>query len=113
MTFIRRIAGLFLWLSWIFNLAPAQTRAASPAQAAKIAHPEPTDAFAQARLLLQRGQYDQAIDQLNQLGSQRPALKGLAHELGSAYYRKSDYPRAIESLKKPQEENPQDNEAWK
>jgi tetratricopeptide (TPR) repeat protein len=113
MTFVRCTA-LFLSLSWTLIPAWAQTQpvqAPSPVEAAKVAGPESPDAFAHTRLLLQRGQYDAAIDQLNQLGAQKPGLKGLAHELGSAYYRKGDYPKSIESLKKALDENPQDNEA--
>jgi tetratricopeptide (TPR) repeat protein len=114
MTFIRWIAALVLWLSWTLNLVSAEAQpvqAGSPVEGAKVAHPEAADAFAGARLLLQRGQYDEAIDHLTKLGAQTPGLKGLAHELGSAYYRKGDYPKAIESLKKALEERPQDNEA--
>src|SRR6476646_8401838 len=38
-------------------------------------------------------------------------MKGLSHELGSAYYKKNDYKNAIASLKKALEETPRDNEA--
>ena len=113
MAFVRWTA-LFLSFSWTLNPARAQTqpvKAPLPVEAAKVADPESREAFAQPRLLLQRGQYDAAIDQLNQLEAQQPGLKGLAHELGSAYYRKGDYPKAIESLKKALVESPQDNEA--
>src|SRR5437667_2047513 len=114
MTFIKWITALLLWLSWMLSPAVAQSQpvqAPSAVEAAKVAGPESADPFAQARLLLQRGQYDAAIDKLKQLEAQKPGLKGLSHELGSAYYRKGDYPKAIESLKKALEENPQDNEA--
>ena len=114
MTFAKWIAAILLCLSWTLNSAPAQSpplQAPPPMESAKDAHPESADAFAQARLLLQRGQYDEAVDQLKQLQGQRPGLKGLVHELGIAYYRKGDYPKAIESLKRALEENPQDNEA--
>ena len=115
MTSFTRTAALLFWLSCILcPLAAQSQQAPSPvegAEGAKISHPEPAAAFAQARLLLQRGQYDQAIDQLKELEAQQAGLKGLSHELGSAYYRKGDYPKAIENLKKALEESPQDNEA--
>jgi tetratricopeptide (TPR) repeat protein len=38
-------------------------------------------------------------------------MKGVAHELGVAYYKKSDFQNAIASLKKAFEENPRDDEA--
>ena len=76
MTFVKWTA-LFLLLSWTLISAWAQAppvQAPSLPEAAKAAGPEPSDAFAQARLLLQRGQYDPAIDRLNQLQAQKPGL---------------------------------------
>jgi tetratricopeptide (TPR) repeat protein len=110
-------------LKWIFvlllvtsNFALARGQSAQPAVpmggAAQSAQPQSSDPdFAQARLLLQRGQYDQAISQLQELQSQKPGLKGISHELGSAYYRKGDYIQAIQSLKQAVQEDPKDNEA--
>jgi tetratricopeptide (TPR) repeat protein len=68
-------------------------------------------AFAHARQLLQQGKYDDAIAELQQLSASQPQMKGLAHELGSAYYRKGDYFHAIDSLKQALQQDPQDNEA--
>ena len=67
--------------------------------------------FAHARQLLQQGKYDDAIAELQQLSTSQPQPKGLAHELGSAYYRKGDYFHAIDSLKQALQQNPQDSEA--
>ncbi|HXJ06585.1 MAG TPA: tetratricopeptide repeat protein [Candidatus Acidoferrum sp.] len=67
--------------------------------------------FDEARQLLQLGKYDDAISALHQLESTHPGIKGLSHELGTAYYKKSDYMNAIASLKKALEENPGDREA--
>jgi len=60
---------------------------------------------------MDQGKYDDAIFQLQELSSKNRGLKGLAHELGTAYYKKGDYVKAIDSFKKALEENPQDNEA--
>jgi len=112
MTSFTRIAALFLWLSCVPGPLAAQSRQApQTGEGTTTSPPEAADPLAGVRLLLQRGQYDQAIDQLKELEAQKPGLKGLSHELGSAYYRKGDYPKAIESLKKALEESPQDNEA--
>jgi tetratricopeptide (TPR) repeat protein len=82
------------------------------AQAAGHATDAPTaDSFASARVLLQQGKYDDAIAQLKELGAKSPGLKGLAHELGAAYYRKGDYLNAIDSLKQATAEDAADNEA--
>src|SRR2546430_17136771 len=98
MTFAKWIAAILLCLSWILNSAPAQSpplQAPPPVESAKDAHPESADAFAQARLLLQRWKYDEAADQLKQLQGQRPRLKVLGHELAIAYYRIDNYPKAM------------------
>jgi len=63
------------------------------------------------RRLLQQGKYDDAIAALHDFETQRPAMKGLAHEFGTAYYKKGDYVNAIAYLKKAREENPDDGEA--
>ncbi len=67
--------------------------------------------FSHARHLLDQGKYDEAIAELQQLSASQPDMKGLSHELGSAYYRKGDYVKAIEVLKRASAEDPQDNEA--
>jgi tetratricopeptide (TPR) repeat protein len=72
---------------------------------------QPQVEFDEVRRLSQQGKYDEAISALHQLESAHPGMKGLSHELGAAYYRKSDYRNAIASLKKALEENPADGEA--
>jgi tetratricopeptide (TPR) repeat protein len=67
--------------------------------------------FAEARRLMQQGKYDQAISQLQELSAKEPGLKGLPHELGTAYYKKGDYIKAIDSFKAAVEQDPHDNEA--
>ena len=52
--------------------------------------------FAQARKLVQQGKVDEAIAQLHAMESRDPSTKGLALELGTAYYKKSDYLNAIQ-----------------
>jgi len=80
----------------------------SPAQSPRKSEPAE---FAEATRLLQLGKFDEAIRLLENLERKEPAVKGLAHELGLAYYRKSDYPKAIASLKQALQENAGDNEA--
>jgi len=67
--------------------------------------------FTDARRLMQQGKYDQAIGQLQELSAKDPGLKGLPHELGTAYYKKGDYIKAIDSFKAAVEQDPHDNEA--
>jgi tetratricopeptide (TPR) repeat protein len=81
---------------------PPQTAQASPAAPAE---------FEQARKLLQQGKTDDAIAQLQTLEASVPATKGLALELGTAYYKKSDFIKAVEYLKKATAADPANGEA--
>jgi len=82
--------------------------ASAPSLQASAAAPDA--AFASARKLLQLGKYDEAIAELTALQNQTPAPKGLAHELGVAYYKKGDYMNAVQSLQSAQKEEPNDGE---
>jgi len=71
----------------------------------------PETAFSDARRLSEQGKFDEALAKLEALALKDPELKGLAHELGVTYYKKSDYLKAVASFKKALEEDPGDNEA--
>jgi tetratricopeptide (TPR) repeat protein len=73
--------------------------------------PVPAPDFAEPRNLIQQGKLDEAIAELRQLQSTSPSMKGLDLELGAAYYKKSDYPKAIEYLKKAAAADPSNGEA--
>jgi len=60
---------------------------------------------------MQAGKSDEAISELQMLESHDPSMKGLALELGTAYYKKSDFPKAIEYFKKATAEDPANQEA--
>ncbi len=60
---------------------------------------------------MQQGRTDEAIAQLQTIESRDPSTKGLALELGTAYYKKSDFPKAIEYLKKATAADPANGEA--
>ena len=60
---------------------------------------------------MQQGKVDEAIAQLQALEAEDPAAKGLALELGTAYYKKSDFVKAIEYLKKATAADPANGEA--
>lgn len=67
--------------------------------------------FDAARVLLRKGEYDQAIGLLQGLSTKEPRPKGVWHELGVGYYQKGDYLEAVLQLKKALIEDPGDNEA--
>jgi tetratricopeptide (TPR) repeat protein len=70
-------------------------------QSAPVAAPASAPAeFVQARKLMEQGKVDDAIVQLQTLETNAPTTKGLAFELGIAFYKKSDYPKAIEYLRR-------------
>src|SRR5260370_42385156 len=67
------------------------------------AQEKPED-LALARGLLERGKTDEAVAVLQRISAQQPELKGLAHEMGVALYKKSNFTGAIPSLFKADEE---------
>ncbi|HTT19474.1 MAG TPA: tetratricopeptide repeat protein [Candidatus Sulfotelmatobacter sp.] len=67
--------------------------------------------FASARKLMQLGKIDEAIVELQSIEVRDPSTNGLAFELGTAYYKKADYPKAVEYLKKATAADPSNNEA--
>jgi len=71
----------------------------------------PEKVLSDARRLSQQGKFDEALAQLEALALKDPELRGLAHELGVTYYKKSDYLKATASFKKALEEDPGDHEA--
>src|SRR5260370_20509815 len=60
---------------------------------------------------MQQGKVEDEITELHAVEASSPDLKGLDLELGTAYYKKSDYPKAIEYLKKATTADPGNNEA--
>jgi tetratricopeptide (TPR) repeat protein len=74
----------------------------------KPAAPAASTTLDDARKLIQQGKVDEAIAALQAFD---PATKGLSLELGTAYYKKSDYPKAIAYLKKATAEDPSNQEA--
>jgi tetratricopeptide (TPR) repeat protein len=101
-----RCAALLCALS---TNSSAQQSVPSEAPAPQTA-PVPSE-FAQARKLMQQGKFDEAIAELRKVESRNPGAKGLALELGTAYYKKSDSPNAIEYLKKATTADPGNREA--
>jgi len=110
------VAGLLDWLLLVDSMVFAHTISHSVhAQSGEGVKQRPIDlqdpTLAEARRLSQEGKFDEAIGELEALALKEPELKGLAHELGITYYRKSDYLKAVASFKKALEEDPGDNEA--
>lgn len=64
--------------------------------------------LAEAHKLVQQGKTDDAITKLRALD---PSTKGVAQELGNAYYKKNDFSQAIQYLKKAAAEDPENQEA--
>jgi len=60
---------------------------------------------------MQQGKVDEAIAELQTLEAREPAAPGLALEMGTAYYKKSDFPKAIEHLRKATAADPANGEA--
>jgi tetratricopeptide (TPR) repeat protein len=67
--------------------------------------------FAYSRNLMLQGKIDDAIAELQSVAVTHPDAKGLDLELGIAYYKKSDYVKAISYLKKAVILDPSNGEA--
>ncbi len=104
----KNIANLLLAFLALSVISAAQQPDASPPATPK---PAATADFTEPRKLMQEGKLDDAIAQLHALEAQDPAAKGLALELGTAYYRKNDFPQAIEYLRKANAADPANDEA--
>lgn len=67
--------------------------------------------FSHAHSLMQQGKVEEAIAELQTLEATAPNTKGLDLELGMAFYKKSDFTKAIDSLKKAVAADPSNSEA--
>jgi tetratricopeptide (TPR) repeat protein len=110
----RTIAFLFTLHSGIVAQQAAPPEAPSPERAQSSVQSKRTTTapdFSEARRLMQQGKIDDAIAALQTLEAHDPTAKGLDLELGTAYYKKSDYVKAIASLKKATTADPGNSEA--
>ncbi len=73
----------------------------------RVEHPD----LKHASALIDQGRYQDAIAELQALQAKDPHHKGVAHELGAAYYKIGDYPRASEALQQALTEDDADKEA--
>lgn len=105
----KKIANLLLTFLALVAVSAAQQREAISSPAAP--KPAATADFTEARKLMQEGKLDDAIAQLHAVEAHDPAAQGLALELGTAYYRKNDFPQAIEYLRKANAADPANDEA--
>jgi tetratricopeptide (TPR) repeat protein len=116
------LGGLLALGGGSISLAQSAQPSQAPAAVAGSPRPAPEESpksalnplspeFEQSRKLLQEGKYDEALAVLNDVQEKHPGTPGLSHELGLAYYKKGDYLKAADSLKKAEEENTNDSEA--
>lgn len=101
-----RLACVVVILAFLSGRGSTQ-QTAQGAQDSKNAAP----GFAQAQKLMKEGKVDEAIVELHSIEARDAGRKGLALELGTAYYKKSDYAKAVEYLKKATAADLADNEA--
>jgi tetratricopeptide (TPR) repeat protein len=111
-----RLIGLLLLLTRVTSVSSTHGQTvAAQGQAIDVPKPKetasPQRALSDVRRLSEQGKFDEALAKLEALAVKDPELKGLAHELGVTYYKKSDYLKATGNFKKALEEDPGDNEA--
>lgn len=104
--------GVWLRVMWmatvLCGVAVAQQTTAP--QTARVQGSENAPEFSHARKLMESGKLDEAIAELQTIEARDPATKGLALELGTAYYRKNEFPQAIDYLKKANAGDPANEE---
>src|SRR5207244_879347 len=66
--------------------------------------------FEQATRLMQQGNNNEALRLLENIAAAEPSRRGIVREIGIAYYKKSDFLKAVASFKSALEENPGDSE---
>jgi tetratricopeptide (TPR) repeat protein len=103
--------AIFLLTFSLMGLAQQPTLTEVPSAPVPQASSVASSDFAEARKLTQQGKVDDAIAELQALEARDPVAKGLALEMGTAYYKKSDFPKAIEYLKKATVADPANGEA--
>ena len=112
----RRLAK-FLVIAALVSATGIRARKSPPvdertlAKNAQTSSPGSSTDFAEARRLLQLGKYEEALAKLKDIETQSEDTPGLAHELGTVYYRKSDYLNSVSYFKKALAVNPADGEA--
>jgi len=99
-------AGVFLTF-WCAALAQQSAPAEAPKASTSAVAPD----FSNARKLMQQGKVDEAIADLQGIEARDPSATGLAFEIGTAYYKKSNYPKAVEYFKKTISTDPANEEA--
>lgn len=108
--FVARVALSAALLCGLSVLGMAQQTSVPEAPQPQASTGAPAE-FAAARKLMQQGKVDDAIAQLQLVEARDPNAKGLMLELGAAYYKKSDFPKAIEYLKEATAADPGNSEA--
>jgi len=102
--------ALFLWVCTATGIAQQAGRS-DTSQNASGASAQVAPEIVQARKLTEQGKFDEAIADLEGLETGAPDTKGLDLELGTAYYKKGDFPKAIEHLKRASAADPANGEA--
>jgi tetratricopeptide (TPR) repeat protein len=92
-------------------IAIAQQSELPQSPSAQSSQLSPAIDFAKPRLLMQQGKIDEAISELQSMQAQAPAARGVDFELGTAYYKKGDYAKAIEALTKSSAADTKNEEA--
>src|SRR6266403_4324264 len=95
---------MFLQMSAGAQQTPASVPS-TPEQSGSIAD-APSAEIVKARNLIQQNRYDAAIAALKELERKQPSVHGAAHQLGVAYYKKTDYASALSAFKRALEQDP-------
>jgi tetratricopeptide (TPR) repeat protein len=107
---VSRSLWIGVWVTILGSFCHAQVTVTPQTPTSQAPEPAAPD-FTKTRLLMQQGKIDEAISELQAFRTDSPNTKGLDLELGTAYYKKSDFPKAIEYLTKALAADPANPEA--
>ncbi|MBZ5681219.1 MAG: tetratricopeptide repeat protein [Acidobacteriia bacterium] len=107
-----QVRCIWLWaLLWTCGPLSLAQQTSPPEAPSTETGQAPGPSFAQSRKLMQQGKLDEAVAELQTIEASAPGTKGLDLELGTVYYKKSDYSKAIGYLKKASSADPGSGEA--
>jgi tetratricopeptide (TPR) repeat protein len=102
---------LFSGSLWALCASGFAQQSAPASPSAQVSVSPLADDLTSAHKLMKEGKFDEAIGDLQSLQASHPEAKGLDLELGTAYYKKSDFPKALDYLKKASLADPNNGEA--
>jgi len=95
----------------VFVLPAAAQKGGSGQVSEDLPSPAPSVELSKAHDLMEQGKYSEALETLHRIELNAPKAKGLAHEMGAAYYHLGNFADAVPALQRALAESADDHEA--